>query len=1685
MPVTTKAHVWAGTLALACTAALAFGAESGASHREAWPGPEGRFDARLLDGAVDRRPGDAQREAVSRLRRELPDLAATFDARTGATWTLVNRTGFLTAAQAGREPLEIGLEFVRAHLDLFGLTEEDLAGAEVLNIVPSDVSGATYVHLRQRYAGIPVSNGRLHFGTTSDGRLILVNNAFVPRLAAAVETTSPGLDAAEAIRQAAPSLGPGAATARVVGEPDGPRQATTIGSAGLSAKPIEARLLLLPVGSGEVRLVWSFDVHSLDRRHVYEVTVDAADGRLWTRFDRVESDSYRVYAQPAESPQHVKPPLPLPPADGRTTLTDPAHAVASPYGWHDVDGVAGGEYTVTRGNNAYAYTDADDNDLPDAGSAPDGTATHDFQFPISLTQAPAASRGAAVTNLFYWTNLVHDVQYRYGFNEAAANFQVNNYGRGGTGNDEVQAEAQDGGGLSNANFYTPPEGERPRMQMYLWNYTAPQRDGDLDAGIIVHEYGHGISNRLVGGGTGGCLYNWQQPGEGLSDWWSLAYTAEPGDTGADPRGVGTYVLGQPVTGAGVRTQRYSTDPSVNTWTYASVNGMAVPHGVGSVWAQAYWEVYWKLVERWGFDPNLYDALGGAGNQRAMLYLNEGLKATACEPAFTQVRDGVISAATLLHGGEDLCRIWSAFAAFGLGSDAVSGGPDGLSPVNGFAIPETCRAPAPTGLTVTANGDRRIDLAWNAVPAATGYSVYRAIGACPQVSYTLVATGLPSPTFSDTTVSGQIPYSYVVTAQVDGIESLRSACASAAAPGPCTQAPVFDGLASVTRGSPTACALYLSWNPAPVACPGGVHFNVYRSTDPNFVPGPATLRQACVNGGAFWDTLVGAGATYHYVVRAEDSSSGSGGPCNGGRSDGNLTRRGTTADVPVTAFSDSLEQGQGSWVADDPGPGNPWRLLVTLNHSPTHSWFAPDPTFASDQRVAFAGPLTIPAGGVLSFWHIVDLEDYYDGGVLEYSTNGGATWFDILAGNGAGIPANSARFLLNGYNWTLGTCCTNPIGGRRAWSGLSDDYEFRETRVDLADFAGQPVRLRWRVGTDYVVGFGGWYLDDVTITGTQACVPVVPGVSVADVALAEGTGGARDAVLTVSLSTATTTPVGVAVATADGTAGPSDYTPRTATLSFPPGTAVQTVAVPLATDAAIELDETFTLNVTSATGATVTDGQGVATIVNDDFPVVSIGDATAPEGDTGASDAVLTLSLSEPAPFASAVGYAATGGTATAGVDFGAVAGTVGFPAGVTTRTVAVPVLGDRVAEAAETFLVTLSGPAGTTIGDGQAQGTILDDDAPGLTISDVVVRERVAPATASATFTVTLAPTTGGTVTVDWATADGTATAGGDYVAGGGTLTFDPGVSTQAVTVTVNADALPEGVESFTMGLAGAAGAPIAHGTGVARILDPPAGGDFNADSRNDLLWRHDGSGQNVLWYMNGADLVAGVFTTPSTLADPGWKIVGTGDFDANGRPDILWRHAASGENVLWFMNGSNLVAGTFLTPSALTDTRWGMAGTGDFNLDGRPDILWRHSSSGEIVVWFMNGSVLTSGTFLTPSAFTDVNWQTVGTGDFNLDGKTDILWRHALSGQNVVWYLEGTALVSGAFTNPPALVDTNWRMVATSDYNFDGRVDIVWRHSVSGQNVMWFMNGIDLISGTFTNPSSLPDTNWRIVGPR
>ena len=170
-------------------------------------------------------------------------------------------------------------------------------------------------------------------------------------------------------------------------------------------------------------------------------------------------NNYEVFAAPLFSPLFGE----------RTIESTPwSQALnASPFGWHDDDGVVGAEYTTTRGNNVLASEDEDANNS--AGYSPDGGSDLNFIFPFDENDAPQEYQEAAITNLFYWNNMMHDIFYQYGFDEASGNFQENNYGKGGFQSDMVYADAQDGSSTNNANFSTPPDGSNPRMQMFVWN----------------------------------------------------------------------------------------------------------------------------------------------------------------------------------------------------------------------------------------------------------------------------------------------------------------------------------------------------------------------------------------------------------------------------------------------------------------------------------------------------------------------------------------------------------------------------------------------------------------------------------------------------------------------------------------------------------------------------------------------------------------------------------------------------------------------------------------------------------------------------------------------------------------------------------------------------------------------------------------------------------------------------------------------------------------------------------------------------------------------------------------------------------------------------------------------------------------------------------------------------------------
>ncbi|MBT2620182.1 T9SS-dependent M36 family metallopeptidase [Chryseobacterium sp. ISL-6] len=566
------------------------------------------------------------------------------------------------------------------------------------------------------------------------------------------------------------------------------------------------------------------------------------------------NDSYKqvnanLFLSPDNASYNIFPfPIEAPTFGARSVVSNPWILASSPEGWHS-DGTT--HYTTTRGNNVFAYQDLNDDDDSSVGVTVDGGASRNFNFPYDPNAHALNNKDAAITNLFYANNMVHDVFYKFGLKENTRNFQKNNFGLGGVANDFVNAEAQDGAATpvtptvsnyNNANFATPPDGSSGRMQMYLWInnaqklfYTAPasavtrtpasfiaqfgqqitgvpvtgtvklspvldactalpagsltgfiglaergtcdfnvkvenmqnagatgaiiynavssaapgnmgganpnvfilselidnaegeyiksqlanntpvnvsmsynvKQDGSFDNGVMIHEYGHGISNRLTGDGysclnampfTGNLTYSKEQMGEGWSDFFALMLTNKPGDNASVARGIGTYVSGQAITGAGIRPAKYSPDFLINDFTYGDTNGMEfnngsaiVPdvHSIGFVWATMLWDLNWQYVAKYGYSSDV-TANTTNGSSRVLQLITDALKIQACDPTFIDGRNAILAAEQATTGGEDKCMIWKVFAKRGLGVNASAGVKTNINDqVQDFTTPPEC------------------------------------------------------------------------------------------------------------------------------------------------------------------------------------------------------------------------------------------------------------------------------------------------------------------------------------------------------------------------------------------------------------------------------------------------------------------------------------------------------------------------------------------------------------------------------------------------------------------------------------------------------------------------------------------------------------------------------------------------------------------------------------------------------------------------------------------------------------------------------------------------------------------------------------------------------------------------------------------------------------------------------------
>ena len=628
-------------------------------------------------------------EARSALIRRIPGLSIDMNEALATPEFVRSTRSLLTRPVANADPRLVVQRFIADHRALFGIEARQLDTARITRDAVTAHNGVRTIWWQQEIAGAEVVGCDLRANVLPDGRIVSIGSRMLPDPAlVAARAADATLTAESAVRAASKTIGV------VMTEPLVPRDAPAAAGPVRFARPAvlqmepTAQRVYFPVAFNDVRPAWRCTVGAAGDPNVYEIIIDAGTGSVLLRENLVKYGggpaSYRVWT--GDSPAPMSPGLLTPdgtqaPIVARTLVTlTSIDATASPNGW-----ISAG-LNETLGNNVDAHLDVNGDDLPDL-PRPQGSPFRVFDFPLDLMMAPTTYQDAAVTQGFYVSNWYHDLIYGLGFTEGFANFQTDNFGRGGVGGDALAIDMQDGAGTNNAQFLgVGADGSASRVQMFIFDGPTPARDGGIDAQILIHELTHGTSIRLhggLGGPQGGGM------GEGWSDFFALAMLADPLDNPNAPYPVGAYTtfnaFGQVFVDNyyyGIRRFPYSTDLSINPLTYADINaaqfaidpavlrnpvfGSSDPtevHNVGEMWCNVLWEARALMIAKHGF---------AVGNDLIMRLTLDGMKlTTTSSPSMVQSRDAILMADLVDTGGANRCDLWAAFAKRGLGGGAVS------------------------------------------------------------------------------------------------------------------------------------------------------------------------------------------------------------------------------------------------------------------------------------------------------------------------------------------------------------------------------------------------------------------------------------------------------------------------------------------------------------------------------------------------------------------------------------------------------------------------------------------------------------------------------------------------------------------------------------------------------------------------------------------------------------------------------------------------------------------------------------------------------------------------------------------------------------------------------------------------------------------------------------------------------
>lgn len=258
--------------------------------------------------------------------------------------------------------------------------------------------------------------------------------------------------------------------------------------------------------------------------------------------------------------------------------------------------------------------------------------------------------------------------------------------------------------------------------------------------------------------------------------------------------------------------------------------------------------------------------------------------------------------------------------------------------------------------------------------------------------------------------------------------------------------------------------------------------------------------------------------------------------------------------------------------------------------------------------------------------------------------------------------------------------------------------------------------------------------------------------------------------------------------------------------------------------------------------------------------------------------------------------------------------------------------------------------------------------------------------------------------------------------------------------------------------------------------------GDFDGDGNADLLFRHATLGDLSVWNLSTGTRVGSSVFSPSQPAATNWTLVGSNDFDGDGDPDLLWQNVTSGNLSIWWMEGTRRVSGTAFAGKG--DPLWRVAGTGDFDGDGKPDLLFRHASSGDLALWLMNGAV-PAGELLPSPPTVGPGTELSAVGDLDGDGDPDLVVRSLSDASLSYWLMDGAVRVAvGAFANAGA-PDLGWRVVDLLDADRDGDLDLLFQNTTSNRVVIWTLQGTTKVGGAYLAPDAGADAGWTAIGPR